>query len=902
MAGLLGPAPKLAAAGIFRPERGLEVSRLALDGTALSLGGTLALRLPEQGVDGELTLRLPQLAALDPSLAGALEVVAKPTGTLEAPMVDLRASGSDLLLAGRAVERLTLRATAQDLLSAPAGDLATTLVASGLEAGLAADYALQGGRLAVNGLQLTAPGTTLGGDLAVDLERTLIDGALRGEVADLAAFAPLLPVPLAGRLTLAATLAPAGERQDVAVTVDGSSLGGDFGSLGSLSLRAQVADALAAPQIDADLRLAAFRQGDTVVDSATLGARGTPEQLTLTLAADGRALEAFDLDGRALLALGDAVRLRLEQLDGEFAGEPLRLAAPAELALGAAGTRLAGLDLRFGDARLQATADLGPQQVSADATLAGLPMALLGRFGGPPLVGEAGARLQLSGAADNPRGALSVAIENLRAEGLAFAELPPARLDATARLAERRVSVDLRGEGVTEQPMTLTAEVPLVARLDPLVFEVPQAGRLRGQLDAELALARLVALAGLDDQTLSGLMSVHASVGGTVGAPRLQGTLDVTDGAYANGETGTVLGDITLNLQATAQQVTIERFAATDGGSGRLSAEGFVGIDPAAGFPVDLRLDLANARLVRRDDVTAMLSGGLQLGGDTSAMRLAGNLVVNRADIQIPDQTGPSVAVIKVEEVGIDGREIATPERRTDALALTLDLAVDLPDRIFVRGRGLESEWQGRLQVTGPAANPRIVGELNVRRGHLDFLDRRLVLSEGVISFDGATPPDPTIRLEARTQVAATTIVVRLEGRALQPTLTLDSEPPLPQDEILARLLFERETSQMTPAQAAQLALAINRLRGGGAGLLGRAREFLGVDTLDFAGGETAAQSTLRAGKYLGDDVYVELEQGAAAGTGRARVEVEILPNVSLQADTGANAQSGVGIRWRFDY
>jgi translocation and assembly module TamB len=236
-------------------------------------------------------------------------------------------------------------------------------------------------------------------------------------------------------------------------------------------------------------------------------------------------------------------------------------------------------------------------------------------------------------------------------------------------------------------------------------------------------------------------------------------------------------------------------------------------------------------------------------------------------------------------------------------LALALDLTFDLPGQVFVRGRGLESEWGGRLQVTGTADAPRLVGELELRRGYLDFLDRRLELRQGVISFGGATPPDPTLQIEATTTVADLTIVVRITGQALEPTLTLTSEPALPQDEILARLLFQRETSAMTPAQAAQLALAVNRLRGGGGiDLLGRARALLGVDALDIAGGDTAAESTVRAGKYLGDDVYVEVERGAASGTGRARVEVEILPNVSIEADTGADAQGGVGVQWRYDF
>ncbi|HSA81085.1 MAG TPA: translocation/assembly module TamB domain-containing protein, partial [Geminicoccaceae bacterium] len=256
-----------------------------------------------------------------------------------------------------------------------------------------------------------------------------------------------------------------------------------------------------------------------------------------------------------------------------------------------------------------------------------------------------------------------------------------------------------------------------------------------------------------------------------------------------------------------------------------------------------------------------------------------------------------------VEEVGVDGVEIGSASDGASALPLALDLTVDLPGRVFVRGRGLESEWQGRLRATGPASDPRLVGELEVRRGYVDFLDRRLELREGVISFGGETPPNPTIRVAATTTVTDLTVVLRIEGKALQPTLTLDSEPSLPQDEILARLLFQRETSQMTPAQAAQLALALNRLRGvGGLDVLGKARALIGVDTLDFSGGETMDQSTLRAGKYLNDDVYIELEQGAAAQTGRARVEVEIMPNVSIEADTGANAQGGVGIQWRYDF
>ena len=85
--------------------------------------------------------------------------------------------------------------------------------------------------------------------------------------------------------------------------------------------------------------------------------------------------------------------------------------------------------------------------------------------------------------------------------------------------------------------------------------------------------------------------------------------------------------------------------------------------------------------------------------------------------------------------------------------------------------------------------------------------------------------------------------------------------------------------------------------------MLGEIRRGLGVDTLDVVTGDGPdGGATVRAGRYLRDDVYLELEQGTGQQTGCARVKIEILPNVSVEADTGADARSGIGLRWRLDY
>ena len=132
---------------------------------------------------------------------------------------------------------------------------------------------------------------------------------------------------------------------------------------------------------------------------------------------------------------------------------------------------------------------------------------------------------------------------------------------------------------------------------------------------------------------------------------------------------------------------------------------------------------------------------------------------------------------------------------------------------------------------------------MEVRRGFFDFLDKRFDLRTGVIDFGGKVPPDPRVDLEAVAKTVDITAVVRLSGPATDPTLTLESEPNLPQDEVLSRLLFNREASSISPAQAVQLATAVNRLQGGGYDPIAGVRSLIGMDTLNVGGGEASRKA-----------------------------------------------------------
>ena len=90
-----------------------------------------------------------------------------------------------------------------------------------------------------------------------------------------------------------------------------------------------------------------------------------------------------------------------------------------------------------------------------------------------------------------------------------------------------------------------------------------------------------------------------------------------------------------------------------------------------------------------------------------------------------------------------------------------------VPGQTFVRGRGLDSEWEGALQVEGTTAEPRITGALQVRRGAFELLGQRFDLRGGTIEFTGATPPNPVLDIQAVTQAAYITAVVAITGEAM---------------------------------------------------------------------------------------------------------------------------------------
>lgn len=914
LAALVGPAPTLAAAGGFEPGVAAAVDRLELAGAAFRLEGNPRLGLADRALGGGVRLAVPDLKPLaglaGQPLEGALDVAATLGGTLAAPDLRLEATGRALVAAGQRVDRLTLAATARGAPASPAGRVRLTAERGRVPLALATDYRLAEDRtLTLSALTLEGPGARLAGALDLALDGPRATGGVSGQVRDLAALAPWYGQPVSGAVDLDLRLeAPAG-RQDAKLGVAVSGAAGGFGRLRSARLDAAARDLLGRPALDAGLLARGFAGPSLQLGEATLSAKGPPTALALDLAAAGdQAGRPFRLRSAATVDAASARKtVRLASLDAAFAGQPIRLTAPATLTLAeGGGYALDRLALAVAGGSVSAGGELGGGgRVRAEAAADGFPLALLETFGGPSLRGTASARASLAGTTAAPQARAELTARDLALDA-ALQPKPDLRLEAT--LAGGRLDARLGLSELGSRPVAASASLPARFRLEPFALDLAADAPLTGAVQGQVDLSRVARVAALQGVQLAGSLNLDLAVRGTLTDPALGGTLALSKGVVQDVASGVSLRDVALAASGQGRRLAIDRLTASDRAGGTLTASGWAGLEPGGGPAYALEAKAGTLRVLDNDLGSVILSGALRASGTAESARVGGKLTLDRADIAIPEGGGPSVPVIEVREVGTGPR--AGPERpepRASPAApfdLRLAVAVDAPARLFVRGRGLDSEWGGAISVDGPATAPEIVGELEFRRGFLDLLDKRFTIRRGVISFVGSTPPVPMLDLEASARSAEIEAVVKLAGPAVDPKLTLTSEPVLPQDEILSRLLFGSSVARLTPVQGLRLAAAVDTLRGGGglSSVLSALRKGLGVDTLDVQGGETAQESTARAGKYVSDKVYVEVEKGVAEGTGTARVKVDLTPNLSVGTEVNERSQTGVGLEWRYDY
>ena len=758
----------------------------------------------------------------------------------------------------------------------------------------------------LSGARADVGGDTLVADLAIPDGGGAVAGEARIVVNDLANWTAILPWPAGGAATANLTFGGDGGQQDFTVALAARDVTVGAVTARGVSATGRGDDVFDAFHFDAVVAVEDAEAGPFASPGIVAEARGSLDAFDFAVSARPAQNGGAGVNARGSFRPPDGA-VGLSQLEAEIGGARVRLRSPTTLRFADDAVSFAATALDVGDGALTFSGGFSRDGVDLAARAESIPLQILAvAMPRAPLEGVVDVDLMVRGTHPRPQGAVTIATRGLRLAG-GGPEMPTVSARATGSLQDGRLAFAVTTSAPTETPIEVRGELPVLTGGVGAPLQIADAEPFSADLAWRGELTPLALLLGADDWSLGGAAEVEIRVDGTVGAPRAQGAIRIRDGTFAHYGLGLNLDPITAEFAGDGESLRLLVLDASVAGGGTLAATGELGWG-RGGPAFDLRFVVDDGAVVRRDDLGVVTDLSLRWSGDLQSSTLAGDVRTSSVEVRLAAGLPAPDRELVVRETGL-----ATPPApvQDEAAiprfgAVALDVNLEVPNRLFVRGRGLDSEWRGTFHVGGTAESPQIVGKLDPVRGGFSFAGRLFTIEAGAVTFEPGNLGAARLDLSAVYRDAEFAARILVRGTAAAPEITLTSDPPLPQDEVLARVMFGRGIGRLSALEAVQLAQALRSLTEGEAGLLDTARDRLGLDVLSLApGGPGAEPLRVEAGRYLRDDLYVGLRQGGAGAgpaTSRAIIEWTVLPSVVLESEGGGAGESLLGIRWEWDY
>lgn len=607
----------------------------------------------------------------------------------------------------------------------------------------------------------------------------------------------------------------------------------------------------------------------------------------------GRRGGAFEFSALANVS-PDLIRLTGS---GRVEHQPLVLRQAAVLTRAGDGWALGPTSLTFagGTATVSGRSGSAPE---VHAKLGGMPLEVLNLFW---------PNLDLSGSASgqvdyawksNRSGRLDLKVRGLSRAGLVLASKPidvgiAAMVNGNQGALRVVAASDGKIVGRAQARFAPLGGGPLVAEL----MNAPLFAQLRYQGPADT----LWRLTGSEVIDMSGPLAVGADIGGRLADPVIRGSLRTQNARLESQVTGMVIDQLSADARFLGPQLIFSKIAGQTGGGGSVNGSGSVTF-AGGGALLNLSFNADQAMLLNRDDVAARVTGPLRLRSDANGGTISGDLRLNKGRFQLGRASAAAaVPQLNVRETGLDAEDVIEPAA-VHRWKLDLHLA---GGNLSVTGLGISSRWSTNLQIGGFADAPRFNGRAELVQGNYDFAGRIFRLDRGVIRFQGETPANPLLDIHAQAAVQGIDASVIVQGTGLKPEITFASSPPLPQDELLSRILFGTSITNLSAPEAFQLASAVAALQSGSGSLdpINALRRAVGLDRLRIVSADVATgqKTAIAAGKYITRKLFVEVITDGQ-GYSATQLEYQMTRWLSLLSTISTVGRSSATVRVSKDY
>jgi len=431
---------------------------------------------------------------------------------------------------------------------------------------------------------------------------------------------------------------------------------------------------------------------------------------------------------------------------------------------------------------------------------------------------------------------------------------------------------------------------------------------LDASVSADFDLKYIRLLLDQEIHDIKGLCKIDVNISGNLKQPVINGSLKLSNGYYENKASGTELHNINLDLAADNTKFRIIEASTTDGGEGKIAITGTIDRSGSAVNEVDIELKADSAKILRRNDMEGSASGNLKLTGSFKELLLSGILDVTPFSLILDNLTTNNIPEVKITQEYNGNVKITDNDNSLiqKLPKINMDVTIIADNQAYLRGRGVNAELKGKINITGTLNKAKYSGYFTTVRGSYEILGKKFILQNGSVRFEGKSF---SLLIPGVYKGKEAEVTARLTGTLEDLSLSLSSVPSMPQDEIVSNLLFGKSSGSITPLQAIRLANEIQKLKNGGRSLfnpLEETRKLIGVDNISVDSEQTddGQEISVGVGKHINEKVYIEIEKGNNPSQPmKGSVEIEVLPNLNVESSTGGSSGvGGVKLQWKHDY
>ena len=416
------------------------------------------------------------------------------------------------------------------------------------------------------------------------------------------------------------------------------------------------------------------------------------------------------------------------------------------------------------------------------------------------------------------------------------------------------------------------------------IMQAPIGGNLKIDIPDLAALKNLMPVG----QSISGSLNAEATIGGRVGEPQLGGSLNGDNLYYVNRDLGVILDNGSLRSRLSGQQWQIQSLLFKRG-NGNINLSGTVGW--GGGVPVvDVNAVFDKYGILDKPRRRLTASGNTRLHyDDKNGIILGGSLKVDEGNFGFQKSGMP--------ELDDDVVVLGEPKKETrDSVPFSMNIDLDLNDKVFFRGEGVDVTLGGRLKLTAqPKQDIQAVGTVAVVKGKYKAYGQDLNITKGTVSFVGPLSR-PNLNIRAVRNLSPVGAGVEVLGNLENPRVTLVTNEPMSEKDKLSWLILNRASSGSDGDEAALSTAASAFLAGKLNDRIGLVDDF-GLTSKRSRNAQTGelnpAEQVLTVGKQLSSELYLGYEFGLTSASQTVKLVYQLTRTIQAIVRVGSQSSGG---------